>query len=137
MNREEAKQLLPIIQAFAEGKDIEFRPVTHSGYGGWSEAIDPTFHAVGQYRIKPEPKLRPWKPEEAPLIAMIRRKSGLGEVHIAHRNRANGVDGTVMLVVGDGFSPNETRTLDDLCAHWVRIAEDGTQHPCGVLCEEP
>lgn len=132
MNREEAKQLLPIIQAFAEGKTIQVDIGHHQPH--WKDYGDlPITNLSVSLRIKPEPKLRPWKAEEVPLIAMIRRKSALGEVHIARRKRANGVDGTVMLVMGGGFSPNETRTLDDLCAHWVRIAEDGTEHPCGVM----
>ena len=32
MTREEAKELLPIIQAFAEGKDIQIRNITDDGW---------------------------------------------------------------------------------------------------------
>ena len=57
MTREEAKELLPIIQAFAEGKTIEYRE-----YGGeWKEAHTPTWSSRIFYRIKPEPKYRPFK----------------------------------------------------------------------------
>ena len=57
MTREEAKQLLPIIQAFAEGKVIQ----QTDGYD-WYDLDDPDFMANGSsYRIKPETKYRPFK----------------------------------------------------------------------------
>ena len=60
MTREEAKELLPIIQAFAEGKTIEYR-----GLGGeWKAAHTPTWSSHLFYRIKPEPKYRPFKTKE-------------------------------------------------------------------------
>lgn len=52
MNRQEAKRLLPIIQAFAEGKDIQER------YGAgtcWADITTPDFGMnPANYRIKPE-----------------------------------------------------------------------------------
>ena len=60
MTREEAKQLLPIIQAFAEGKEIQ----QTDGYD-WYDLDDPDFMANGSsYRIKPETKYRPFKNAE-------------------------------------------------------------------------
>lgn len=56
MTREEAKELLPIMQAFAEGKTIEYR---ESG-GAWKVAHTPTWSSCLFYRIKPEPKYRPF-----------------------------------------------------------------------------
>lgn len=56
MNREQAKELLPIIQAFAEGKTIEY----HSK-DNWVEQENFWFmDNVRNYRIKPEPKYRPF-----------------------------------------------------------------------------
>ena len=60
MTREEAKELLPIMQAFAEGKTIEYR---ESG-GAWKEAHTPTWSSRLFYRIKPEPRYRPFKTKE-------------------------------------------------------------------------
>ena len=57
MTREEAKELLPIIQAFAEGKTIEFMLTD----GDWQVANSPTWRSGLTYRIKPEPKYRPFK----------------------------------------------------------------------------
>ena len=56
MTREEAKELLPIMQAFAEGKTIEYREYD----GEWKEAHTPTWSSRLFYRIKPEPKYRPF-----------------------------------------------------------------------------
>ena len=60
MTREQAKELLPIIQAFAEGKTIEYR---ESG-GAWKVARTPTWSSRFFYRIKPEPRYRPFKTQE-------------------------------------------------------------------------
>lgn len=57
MTREEAKELMPIIQAFTEGKTIEYKE-----YGGaWKVAQTPTWSSSLYYRIKPEPKYRPFR----------------------------------------------------------------------------
>lgn len=58
MNRKEATELLPIIQAYAEGKEIEIFDKTKK----WETAILPHFDCDPSfYRIKPEPKYRPFK----------------------------------------------------------------------------
>ena len=60
MTREEAKQLLPIIQAFGEGKDIEIRSKnTHTQLNGWAK-MDEFIFGNFEYRIKPGPKYRPF-----------------------------------------------------------------------------
>ena len=58
MDIERAKELLPIIQAFAEGKKIE---CSVKGENAWSEKIYPTWVEGCDYRIKQEPKYRPFK----------------------------------------------------------------------------
>ena len=60
MTREEAKELLPIMQAFAEGKTIEYREYD----GEWKVARTPTWSSRLFYRIKQEPKYRPFKTQE-------------------------------------------------------------------------
>lgn len=70
MTREEAKELLPIMQAFAEGKTIEYR---ESG-GAWKVAHTPTWSSCLSYRIKPEPKYRPFKTKEECWNEMQKRQ---------------------------------------------------------------
>lgn len=60
MTREEAKVLLPIIQAFAEGKTIEY-----CNNGNWVEQENFGFmDNVWNYRIKSKSKYRPFKNAE-------------------------------------------------------------------------
>lgn len=55
MNREQAKALLPIITAFAEGKTIQCRGHT-VGCREWKDVDNPSFgYTPDMYRIKPEP----------------------------------------------------------------------------------
>lgn len=69
MTREEAKVLLPIIQAFAEGKVIECRTKPSLIEGSdvpndWTEMKEIGFWNNIEYRIKPEPKYRQFKDSE-------------------------------------------------------------------------
>lgn len=69
MTREEAKVLLPIIQAFAEGKVIECRTKPSLIEGSdvpndWTEMKEIGFWNNIEYRIKPEPKYRQFKDAE-------------------------------------------------------------------------
>ena len=59
MTREEVKRLLPIIQAFAEGKAIESRCIK-CDKSLWYDDEDPSFDNDLEYRIKPEQKYRPF-----------------------------------------------------------------------------
>lgn len=52
MNKERAKELLPIIQAYAEGEQIEYR---NSQTRGWITVPDPSFFDSSEYRVKPKP----------------------------------------------------------------------------------
>lgn len=61
MTREEAKVLLPIIQAFAEGKEIEFRSKGFDEEWKKVNEIPGLSYSSFDYRVKPEPKYRPFK----------------------------------------------------------------------------
>ena len=65
MNRKEAKELMTIIQAFAEGKVIECRTKPSAVKGtdipnDWTEMKEIEFWNNTEYRVKPEPKYRPF-----------------------------------------------------------------------------
>ncbi|WP_308277344.1 hypothetical protein [Prevotella sp.] len=67
MDRKQAKELLPIIQAFAEGKIIQSRRIN----GMWIDLemktalnIISLIDQPQKYRIKPEPKYRPFNDAE-------------------------------------------------------------------------
>lgn len=67
MNRNQAKEFYPIMQAFAEGKTIERRTRSWELNKGWQysttwkETEELKFQDTYEYRIKPEPKYRPFK----------------------------------------------------------------------------
>ena len=69
MNRKEAKELMPIIQAFAEGKAIESRCIK-GDKSLWYDDEDPSFDDDLEYRIKPEPTYRPFKDAEECWLEM-------------------------------------------------------------------
>lgn len=70
MTREEVRQLLPIIQAFAEGKGVE----TKTG-SGWISIENMSFAGnPDSYRIKPEPKYRPFKDAEECWQEMLKHQ---------------------------------------------------------------
>ena len=72
MTREEAKELLPIIQAYAEGKTIQFRENINNM---WETIIRPSFNkSPSAYRIKPEPKYRPFKTQEECWNEMLKHQ---------------------------------------------------------------
>lgn len=69
MDRNQAKEFYPILQAYAEGKVIECRtkPSTVKGTdvpNDWTEMKEIGYWDNIEYRIKPEPKYRPFKNAE-------------------------------------------------------------------------
>lgn len=57
MNRDQARELLPIIQAFAEGKTVQSKhPLEKVGEWGWFSQATPSFTPTVEWRIKPEPR---------------------------------------------------------------------------------
>ena len=70
MTREEAKELLPIIQAFAEGKNIQYK----DDMDRWVDIKNPSFKSFFEYRIKPEPKYRPFKSQEECWKEMLKHQ---------------------------------------------------------------
>ena len=72
MNREEAKELLPIIKAFAEGKTVQ---IYNSTENVWLDIKAPDFGSnPSNYRIKPEPKYRPFKTAEECWNEMLKHQ---------------------------------------------------------------
>ena len=78
MTREEAKQLLPIIQAFAEGKAIESRCIK-GDKSLWYDDEDPSFDNDLEYRLKTEPKYLPFANAEE-CFAEMQKHQPLGWV---------------------------------------------------------
>lgn len=75
MNRNQAKTLLPIIQAFSEGRIIEFSSITDVSKA-WREVTDFPIGMIKnfKFRIKPEPKFRPFKDAEECWTEMLKHQ---------------------------------------------------------------
>lgn len=74
MTREEAKELLPVIQAFAEGKQIQD---TIEGFTGWVDTDEINLEYEGKkikHRIKPEPRYRPFRNQEECWNEMLKHQ---------------------------------------------------------------
>ena len=76
MDRKEAKNFLPILQAFAEGKEIQYKD-----NGSWVDfdkgeglAILQALSYPSNYRIKPEPKYRSFKDAEECWSEMLKHQ---------------------------------------------------------------
>ena len=69
MKRVEVKEMLPVLQAFADGKTIESRYIK-GDKSLWYDDEDPSFDNDFEYRIKPEPTYRPFKDAEECWLEM-------------------------------------------------------------------
>ena len=79
MDRNQAKEFYPIMQAFAEGKIIETRRKPSAVKGtdipnDWTEMKEIEFWNNTEYRINPEPKYRPFKDTEECWEEMLKHQ---------------------------------------------------------------
>ena len=63
MTREEVKEMLPVLQAFVDGKTIESRCIK-GDKSLWYDDEDPSFDNDLEYRIKPQTNYRQFKDAE-------------------------------------------------------------------------
>lgn len=84
MDRQQAKELLPVIQAFAEGKTIQLKSSDGLWYNREGKECEINFNEDPQkYRIKPESKYRPFKNNEECWEEMQRHRP-LGWIKAFH-----------------------------------------------------
>lgn len=126
MNKDNAAKYLPLVQAMAEGKTIQVNFGTKTNPEWCSETELSLDDDPECYRIKPEPKLRPWRPEEVPVGCLVRLLSRDSEhnryilVSINGSHMSFGMAGYQSLV--DAFNSFEHST--DGGKTWL---------PCGVM----
>jgi hypothetical protein len=112
MNIEQTKEAIRVMQAFADGKEVE-----HWYYEMWVKIHVPRWDwGNTEYRIKPTPTFRPWTSDEVPLGAIMRTK---------------GLEGRCIII--------DTETSDDR-SYWLNAREHSTDGgktwlPCGVMEE--
>ena len=133
MTREEAKQLLPIIQAFAGGEIIECRTKPGTISAGipneWTEIKEIGFWNGIEYRIKLKPKYRSFKNAEECLAEMQKHQPfGWVKIEDLYRNIAN------VTICSITFADNEARDVNYEQAFKNYTFADCT--PFGVKLEE-
>ena len=129
--RKQTKELLPIMQAFAEGKTIQYK-----FNEGWRD-LD-RLEALGdtsKYRIKPEIKYRPFKSQEECWNEMLKHQP-FGYIKRKENNEITQITGmnTVHyeeLHIDLSFNSNSFYTADNLFD--VYTFTDGT--PFGIMEE--
>ena len=121
MTRKEAKELLPIIQAFAEGKEIEYYDCNNDF---WIKTDTPIWNSKINYRIKPEPKYRPFETKEECWNEMLKHQpfgwlKSIKEQEKVHIGRVFEVNDGVLITlsINEGLNYNSylfnNYTFDD------------------------
>lgn len=142
MDRNQAKEFYPILQAFAEGKTIETRRkpttdnngVTKDGwyeFNDWTEMKELEYWVNVEFRIKPEPKYRPFANVEECWTEMQKHQPfgwvmSKKDKHYCLITSINDNNCRVYISGGNCFSSNTAMEL--------YIFADGT--PFGVKVEE-
>ena len=69
MTREQTIEAIRVMQAFADGNEVEFKWMSKD----WNSTDKPEWNwSAYDYRIKPTATLRPWTADEVPLGAWMR-----------------------------------------------------------------
>lgn len=133
-NKEEVKSVMNIIQAFADGKTIQaIDPYEDE----WVDQVGLNFKALfeGQYRIKPEPKYRPFANTEECWTEMLKHQP-FGWIHVTDDNLYHNI---IMLAPELGCHEAYIRigncTVRGL-EETFRIATFADGQPFGVKIEE-
>lgn len=127
MTQSEAKDFWPLIKAWAEGATLQTMSdgVWEDTHGG----VAFTWH-VENYRIKPEPKLRPWKPSEVPCGFIAREKDV--SKRDAEWAAPISVTGRGVLFAGDITGLSQF-SFDEMLDHLEHSTDGGkTWKPCGI-----
>lgn len=138
MNRKEAAKLLPIIKAFAEGKDIEYRAKLDRLKGvvdfpnKWTETKEIWCINSLEYRIKPESesKYRPFKDTEE-CWQEIRKHEPFIKYKVIESSKD--VYLIIQRIKTDGIETDVERLDFETAFEWFTFA-DGT--PFGMKMEE-
>ena len=127
MTREEAKQLFPIIQAYIEGKQIQ--QLSNKWKDVNELSIDCLLNNPELYRIKLEPKYRPFKDTEECWKEMLKHHPfGWVKNQGLYKNIAN------VMICSITFADNEARDISYEQAFKNYTFADGT--PFGVKVEK-
>ena len=134
MTKEEAKEFYPTLQAYAEGNAIECRTkpgtISTSIPNEWTEMKEIDFWNCVEYRIKPEPKYRPFKDAEE-CWQEIRKHEPFIKYKVIESSKD--VYLIIQRIKTDGIETDVERLDFETAFEWFTFA-DGT--PFGMKVEE-
>lgn len=70
MTIEETKERIAVMQAYVDGKQIQWE----CSDGKWADVPEPSWSINGNFRVKPEPKYRPFKDAEECWQEMLKHQ---------------------------------------------------------------
>ena len=130
MTREETRDLIAVMQAYVDGKQIQWKHIS----GMWMDTTEPLWDNKTSYRVKPKTKYRPFKNTDECWQEMLKHQP-FGWVR--NKFNHNGVIATVICLdnrkefrIHTNF--NHGNTPEDMINSFVFA--DGA--PFGVLEEE-
>ncbi len=115
MNRKEAAELLPIIKAFSEGKEIQkFIKNYTVGSDRWIDVNSIDTSDKREYRIKPEPTYRPFANAEECWCEMLKHEPfGWVIRNDYHVNIANLIRQSITFADNEGRNSSFNELLED------------------------
>ena len=118
--KENCEKMAGVMLAYADGKQIQV-----SLKEGWKDIVDPEWNwSAYDYRVKPKPTYRPYKPEELKQL----KNEWLIHARSKSEHCVMGIDCEENAV----YMTTYWFTADKLFLEWVR--QDGS--PCGALVSE-
>ena len=128
ITKENAKELLPIVKALAEGKKIQDKI---EGVTGWCDTDEINLEFEGKkilHRIKPDPKCRPFKNQKECLDEMHKHPDFGWLVNINTKNQHH-----VSAICHDGLRLDDNTSLSFTAVFDAYTFADGT--PFGMIEE--
>ena len=118
MTKEEIKEAAKVMEAYANGKKIQCND-NHLGNGEWVTTDNPSFNwDKYAYRIKPEPKYRPFKTQEECWNEMLKHQPfGWAKSKKSERHFSIGS------VLWDSYIPNNSTPAEiEKAQKWQRMS---------------
>ena len=112
MTRKEAKEWLPIIQAWAEGRTIQYQISPESWWTDINKDLY-TSNPPSNYRVKPEPNYRPFKNQEECWNEMMKHQpfGWVKEINSEMLYLINGISNMSIVIMEDISSFKEALNI--------------------------
>lgn len=105
MTIEETKERIAVMQAYVDGKQIQ----VECSDGKWADVPEPSWSINGNFRVKPEPKYRPFKDTDECWQEMLKHEP-FGWVVIIENNLS--IKYNIQALIQDGVKSTAVLTDD-------------------------